>query len=72
MKTTVLLVTGLCVIGVGCAKKVVATTGGTPQVAAPVAPPAPPKPAPQQAKAEPPKQTAPAPQQPKPAEPKSP
>jgi peptidoglycan-associated lipoprotein len=58
------------VIGVGCAKKVVATTGGTPQVAAPVAPPAPPKPAPQQAKAEPPKQTAPAPQQPKPAEPK--
>ncbi len=70
MKTTVLLVTVLCVLGVGCKKKAVATTGGTPQVQAPVAPPAPPKPAPQQAKAEPAKPQAPAPQQPKPAEPK--
>ena len=70
MKTTVLLVTVLCVFGVGCKKKAVATTGGTPQVQAPVAPPAPPKPAPQQAKAEPAKPQAPAPQQPKPAEPK--
>ena len=70
MKTTVLFVTALCVLGVGCKKKAVATTGGTQQVAAPVAPPAPPKPAPQQAKAEPAKPQAPAPQQPKPAEPK--
>lgn len=70
MKTTVLLVTVLCVLGVGCKKKAVATTGGTPQVQAPVAPPAPPKPAPQQGKAEPAKPQAPAPQQPKPAEPK--
>ena len=46
MKTTILLVTALCVLGVGCKKKVVATTGGTPQVAAPVAPPEPPKPEP--------------------------
>ena len=67
MKTTVLLVTALSLIGVGCSKKVVATTGGTPQVAAPAPPPAvAPKPV-QQAKAEPPKQAPPAPQTPKPA-----
>ena len=68
MKTTVLLATVLCVLGVGCKKKTV-PVAGTPQIAAPVAPPEPPKPAPQQAKAAP-QQTAPAPQQPKPAEPK--
>ena len=71
MKTTVVLISALCLIGVGCSKKFVATTGGTPQVAAPVAPPAPPaKPAPQQAKAEAPAPPKPAAQQPKPAEPK--
>jgi len=59
MKTTVLFVTGLCLFVTGCAKKQVATTGGTPQIQAPVAPPAPPPPPPA-AKVQPPK---PAPQQ---------
>jgi peptidoglycan-associated lipoprotein len=64
MKTTVLLVTGLCLVVTGCAKKQVATTGGTPQIQAPVAPAPPPAPtaakaaapkqAPQQAAAQPP------------------
>ena len=42
MKTTVLIVTGLCLFAAGCKPKVVASTGGTTQVAAPVPPPAPP------------------------------
>jgi len=46
MKTTVLFVTGLCLFVTGCAEKQVATTGGTPQIQAPVAPPAPPPQAP--------------------------
>ncbi len=58
MKTTVLLVTGLCLIATGCKPKAVATGGGTTQIAAPVAPPEAPKPKPQPtptAKAEAPK-----------------
>lgn len=46
MKTTVLLVTGLCLIATGCKPKPVATGGGTTQIAAPVPPPAPPAKAP--------------------------
>jgi len=57
MKTTVLFVTGLCLLTAGCAKKQVASTGGATQIAAPVQAPAPP-PAPQQAKAAPAKQAA--------------
>lgn len=47
MKTTVLLVTGLCLIATGCKPKAVATGGGTTQIAAPVPPPEAPKPKPQ-------------------------
>lgn len=47
MKTTVLLVTGLCLIATGCKPKAVATGGGTTQIAAPVTPPEAPKPKPQ-------------------------
>ncbi|MEI9811892.1 MAG: OmpA family protein [Acidobacteriota bacterium] len=59
MKTSVLFITGLCILSVGCGKKTQATnTGGTPQIQAPVAPPAPaPKPV-ATAKAEPPKPAA--------------
>jgi peptidoglycan-associated lipoprotein len=46
MKTTVLFVTGLCLFAAACKPKAVATSGGTTQIQAPVAPPTPPPPAP--------------------------
>ncbi len=46
MKTTILFVTGLCLLGTACAKKQTQVAGGTTQIAAPVPPPAPPPPPP--------------------------
>lgn len=64
MRKTVLIVTGLCLVVAGCAKKNTPVAGGQPQIQAPVPPPQAPAPKPvQQAKAEPAKQAPPATQQ---------